>query len=859
MGTKYFYMPGKPLKFLCLLLWMGLMALPAFAQDAPDARRSLIAVLGELQQAHEVRFSFLDQDLEPLTVTLPPGLGLEASLEAIRQQTQLEIRRLDSRYFALSKPPTIVLCGRVTDNFESESLSGATVTVLGTSLATTTDAYGAFRLEGVPREATLSIRYLGFRTRFVRAAELLSSNPCPVVALPVVYQQLDEVVVYKFLTTGLARETDGSIRMSTSDFGVLPGLTEPDVLQTIQALPGIKSIDETVSEINIRGGTNDQNLLLWDGIKMYQSGHFFGLISAFNPYLTENVRIIKNGASPFYGDGVSGIISMETFDRVERTYFGGAGFNLISGDAYAHLPLSDRVALQVSARRSVTDILNTPTYNLFTDRAFQNTQISNLGGANSDRIASQDESFYFYDFSGKVLYDIDDRHSLRMNFLYIRNNLFYGETLAVDNSQNRSDLDQSNLSLGGRFTSQWNPRLRTEVAGYLTQYDLDSYYLTEASGQQLFQLNQVKETALKTRADYRFSDALTGSWGYQFLATGITNISEVNQPPLESRIKDVVYAHAAFAQWHYTSPDGRLMGMAGVRANYLSNPEDFDRFLLEPRLSLHYKLNPHLNLEVLGEFKNQTSLQKIDLEQNFLGIEKRRWILADEESLPVVTSKQASIGLHYDRGNWLAGLEGFYKEVDGITTDTQGFQNEYQFDGEIGSYTVMGLESLLNYKSEAWSSWLSYTLNQNTYTFPDLDTSEFPNNLDVRHTVSLGTNYTYGNLKLGIGLNYRSGRPFTEPQEAPNAIDTSFFPNRINFQTPNSSRLPDYMRADFSAVYSFSLSETVKASAGASLLNLTNRRNILNTYYRLNAQNEIERIESLSLGLTPNLSFRVRF
>ena len=101
------------------------------------------------------------------------------------------------------------------------------------------------------------------------------------------------MILYKFLTTGLIKQQDGSITLNIEDFGILPGLIEPDILQTVQALPGIKSIDETVSDINIRGGTNDQNLILWDGIKMYQSGHFFGLISAFNPHLTDKVTIIK--------------------------------------------------------------------------------------------------------------------------------------------------------------------------------------------------------------------------------------------------------------------------------------------------------------------------------------------------------------------------------------------------------------------------------------------------------------------------------------------------------------------------------------------------------------------------------------
>jgi len=79
---------------------------------------------------------------------------------------------------------------------------------------------------------------------------------------------LPEVVISNYLTSGIVKDNTGSIIIKPNAFGILPGLIEPDVLQTIQALPGILSVDETVSNINVRAGTNDQNLLLWDAIKM---------------------------------------------------------------------------------------------------------------------------------------------------------------------------------------------------------------------------------------------------------------------------------------------------------------------------------------------------------------------------------------------------------------------------------------------------------------------------------------------------------------------------------------------------------------------------------------------------------------
>ena len=108
---------------------------------------------------------------------------------------------------------------------------------------------------------------------------------------------------------------------------------------------------------------------------MYQSGHFFGLISAFNPYLTDKVTIIRNGTPSNFGDGVSSVIQMETNNEISNTFFGGAGFNFISGDLYGQIPLKDNIAFQFSARRSTTDFLNTPTYDRFFDRAFQDTEV----------------------------------------------------------------------------------------------------------------------------------------------------------------------------------------------------------------------------------------------------------------------------------------------------------------------------------------------------------------------------------------------------------------------------------------------------------------------------------------------------
>jgi hypothetical protein len=830
-----------------------------YAQEKQQEPIGLVPYIKTLEKRFNVKFSYLNEDLDDIPMTIPKNLvSLEDILQYIENQYQIEANKLSERYYTLTKLRSVTLCGAVLDNFAENTIPGATVEVLGTTNAQTTDASGNFTLTDVPRDASLKVRYLGYLTKYISVENLLKQGGCPKILMAQHYEQLDEVIVYKFLTTGLIKETDASITMNTAEFGILPGLIEPDILQTVQALPGIKSIDETVSDINVRGGTNDQNLILWNGIKMYQSGHFFGLISAFNPYLTDKISVIKNGTPANFGDGVSSVIQMETGNSITEYFEGGAGFNFISGDVFGQLPLSDKLGLQFSARRSTTDFLNTPTYNKFFDRAFQDSEVTDEDNMAVEDEIIRNEYFYFYDFSGKLLFDINDAHKFRLSAISLNNNLRYVENNTTDNETSVSLLKQANLSVGAQLQSQWNDRFSSHLNIYYSNYNLDGKSVFNQV-RQVDQKNSVDERAAKLNTEYAVSDRLRWRNGFQYIETGITNTTNVTQPPFNSDIKGVIRIHAPYSEIGYTSFENKFIGKFGARFNFIENLNTFNTFLVEPRINLNFRLANYLRAEVLGEFKSQTTNQVIDLEQNFLGIEKRRWILSDDDTLPVTQSKQGSVGINYERNNFYVGLEGFYKNVDGISTSTQGFQNQDQFNGEIGSYDVKGIEFLINKRGNRYSIWLSYAYNKNDYTFDSIVPNRFPNNLDIRHTITFAGTYSYKNLKLSVGVNYRTGKPYTQPLEGDEALDTNFFPAQINYEAPNSRRLPEYFRADASAIYSFNLTRGIKANAGVSLLNMTNRKNSLNRYYRVNDENQIETVESVSLGITPNVSFRVSF
>lgn len=664
---------------------------------------------------------------------------------------------------------------------------------------------------------------------------------------------LPEVVISNYLTSGIVKDNTGSVEIKPKSFGILPGLIEPDVLQMVQALPGVLSVDETVSNINVRGGTNDQNLLLWDGIKMYQSGHFFGLISAYNPYLTESVNVYKNGTSAKYGDGISSIIDMKLSNDLDNEFNAGVGFNLINVDGFAKIPLSKKMELQVSSRRSVNDLIITPTYDQYFKRVFEDSDLDNNQNTNTNSI-TKNERFYFYDVTTKLLYDISKKDKLRLNFSNIYNNLNYEEQSRINdiNEVLNSQLTQRNLAAGVSYSRDWTSRLNTSAQLYISNYGLDATNFDVINNQRLIQENKVYDSALKLDVNYNANSNIKLIGGYQFYETGISNLEDVNNPEFRSYIKEVIRSNSVYLEGQFLSNNTNTNLRFGTRFNYFNK---FDKVLVEPRISFNQRFLNYFRLEILGELKSQTTSQIIDLQNDFLGVENRRWILSNNSTIPIIKSKQFSTGIHYNQNKLLISVEAFVKAVNGITTRSQGFQNQYQFVNAIGDYHVKGVDFLINKQFSSFSTWFSYSYSKNDYTFEELNNGEnFPNNFDIRHAATFAGTYSINNFKLALGLNWHSGKPITYPSEIQDNTN-----NSIEYDSPNSERLKDYIRTDFSTTYTFKLNTKATTIIGVSIWNVLNQKNIINTYYTLDSENNINTVENLSLGITPNISLRVHF
>lgn len=827
----------------------------AFAQHEGILKISLKDVFVQIETQFQVKFSYQDAIVEgKIIITTPDFKNLEEALNFLRKQSDLNYQQIDNRFIAVTAN-TINICGVIKNFNTNEPLEGASVTIPEDIKGITTSNEGAFYLKDILPDNIVKISFVGFETIEIPAKDLKEKPQCHAVFMVPYIQELEEVVVMNVLSRGIDERLDGSIKLTPKEFGILPGLSEPDILQTIQALPGIESINETISNINIRGGTHDQNLILWDGIKMYHTGHFFGLISAFNPYLTEKVTAVKNGTSAYYNDGVSSLINMETNDEVTQNFKGGGGFNLISADVYARIPLSKKLTAQVSARRSFTDYLNTPTFERFFQRSFQDTEISDESDPDNETNNQRtgNENFRFYDYAAKLLYDHSEKNQFRLSVINVNNILSYDEFEEGSTETRTSFLNQDNLGIGTKWVHIWNKKFTSFVSGYLSKYNIETLNNDVTTDQQLFQRNEVLETGGKLTGLYNFNENTSLRMGYQFYELGVTNAVQVINPDFFQNTKDVIRNHAIFSEatWQRNS----LYLRTGLRINYVPR---LDKLVIEPRLNLRKELGKSWALKILGEFKSQYISQIIDLQEDFLGVDKRRWILANEQDIPVITSKQLSTGLQYKKNGWLFSGEAYYKYVNGIASRSQGFLDQNQTANTIGSYQVNGTEFLINKRNTKYSVWFTYTLARNNYTFDALEPPTFPNNSDIRHSISFAGSYSYKKLKIALGVNYRSGTPLTIPY-ASDPVNEDSVPSEINFASPNGSNLEDYLRTDISAIYNFRLKDNIPASVGISIINMLNRENLINSRYRIDENNNLQRFDSRSLGITPNMSFRVYF
>ena len=829
---------------------------PACLAQPGSENTPLKKILADIANQHHVKFNFAEYDIASRSL-YPPQVRwpLKAKLAYITSRTSLKFKQ-SGVYVTVYLPqkndiPTKTRCAFITDE-NGQILENAIVTFGTTQLLTGADGYFEF-----PESITvLQIEQAGYQPVQYKITD--TRGDCSEIRLNPDVHELQEVVAERYIATGISLNKTGGYNIKPSKFGILPGLIDADVLKAMQQLPGINSSDETINNINVRGGTHDQNLFTWNGIRLFQTGHFFGLISALNPNIAQNIEIYKNGTPAMYGESVSSNVNITAHPETINPTSGSAGLNMISADVYAAVKLTPASAVTVTARRSFTDALSLPTYTKYSDRIFQNTVVTGLND-NSQLVYKNSKSFYFYDFTGQYHLIIKDKHQLYADFIGIKNNLDFTQAtfmpygLAIKNS----NLTQTTLGGNIMLKSRWSATQSSEISGYSSYYNVDALNQSIDVNGATLQQNIINDAGLRFIYNIKVGNHYTLQGGYSYNDTRITNRDRTSIPASETYTRQQLNTHAFSLQADYAPSDSPIFIQGGLRINYI---QQLKLLYAEPRINLTYKAGESVKIQFQAESKSQTALQVVSLQEDFLGIEKRRWILANDASVPVLHSSQAALGLVFRKSGWLVSWDNFYKKVSGITTESQTFQNQFEKETTTGSYTVTGTEFLIQKQFKQFYIWFSYAYNRNNYRFDALFPSVFTNNYEQPHTVNNGITYEWKRVKIALGSKIMSGRPYTRPLVNVPVPATTNNPASIEYNYPNGVRLGTYTQINFSAGYTTPIYKKVSLHAGISVLNILNSKDIINRYYRLNAsQDEIQMVDTYSLSRTPNAVVRIMF
>ncbi|MFK7813091.1 MAG: TonB-dependent receptor, partial [Maribacter sp.] len=805
--------------FLLFLLF----SISAVAQkDVQYTNTPLSDVLTELESLYDIKFSYNASFIKEKQLSLQiKNASLVKVLDEIAQELNLVFEKIDERYYTLKAKRALTICGYLIDGLDNAPIEGATITNASQNIGSISDSLGYFSLKKVSLSDTLSISFLGYKTLSIPASKF-QEQQCSQYILTASSYLLNEVVVQEYLASGILKTQDGSIKINPKNLDILSGLSEPDILQNIQLLPGIESPTETASGLFIRGGSPDQNLILWDGIKMYNSDHFFGMISAFNPYIISDVNVSRSGTKAEYGDRVSGVIDIKTDNTIPSKTEGGAGLNMTHLDAYLKIPLSQNIGVLVSGRRSITDLLQTPAFNNLSNQVFQNSSISEDQIFFDPDFSESNELFYFNDLTLKLMANLSEKDRFEISSLITKNKLdytFQDLQFAIGSSD---QLNIQNFGANASWKRTWNDNFSTITQVYYSDYDFNY------AGEDIYpdenirttKSNTIKELGASLHTDWKINENFTFSNGYQFFSNDVTYLIQEDEYAESDDQKSPT--HGLYSQLNFTKNQQWYFDI-GVRGNYYAT---HSAVFIEPRIYVERIFGEHFRLKASAEIKNQAVSQIIEFATQDFGIENQVWALSSEDGSPILKSNQFSAGFLFTKKGWNLDLDAYYKNINGLTSITRGFESaEDNFSD--GTSITTGIDILLKKRFNNYSTFIGYTYSVTDFLFDDLNQGEaFRGNNDITHSLTWSHAYKWNNFQFSLGWKFRSGIPFSQASGFVDNEDETF----VDYEDINAESLPSYHRADFSALYQFQLSKkntSLKGKLGFSLLNVYGRQNQL--------------------------------
>ncbi|MBK5277948.1 MAG: TonB-dependent receptor [Bacteroidia bacterium] len=712
-----------------------------------------------------------------------------------------------------SQAQKFTISGYIKDAETGESLIGATLLHLKTSSGSSANTHGFYSLTLPKDSISLIYSYVGYQPTTMQF--FLKRDTVIIINLQS-STVLNEVVVRGTKADPIHESTKMStLSVPIEQIKALPAfMGETDILKVLQLMPGVQSGNEGSTGLYVRGGGPDQNLMLLDGVPIYNASHLFGFFSVFNADAINHVELIKGGFPARYGGRLSSVIDINMKEGNMKKVKGEGSIGSISAKVTVEGPINkDKTSFIVSARRTYIDVLAQPIIR-----------------AQAKREGSQTTAgYYFYDLNLKLNHILNPRNRLYFS-TYLGNDKAYAKskyTDTYDTISTKTD-DQFSLRWGNVITAaRWNhvfgPKLFSNVTTTYSRYlfDISQKFqetqntpsISEEYFSGILYHSGIRDWAAKVDFDYLPSPN-------HFIRFGANNIWHRFSPGvLAFRSSDEgdttlganptsAYEAAVYAEddWKISQ---RLKLNAGVHASAFAVENEW-YYSIQPRISSRFLLSDDFSFK--ASYSSMT--QFIHLLTNVgIGLPTDLWVPSTARIRPQ-QAKQVAIGFAKTyKSQFEFSLEGYYKKMYNLIEYKDGasylniegdWQDKVATNGEGES---LGMEVLIQKKTGAVTGWLGYTLSKAVRQFDELNFGkEYAYKYDRRHDISLAMTHEWNKrMDFSMAWVYGTGNAITLPiatyESASSNYNSPFSYGNSEatyYGDRNSFRMRSYHRLDLS-------------------------------------------------------------
>lgn len=770
--------PVKAWLLACLLI---LYVLPAKAQS-PDTKLTVTLRNANLKEFIKVienstGYSFVYGE----EIKIKRKISLSSKHEPLRKVLDRAFAgegityQFSGRYILLQKkkekpaPSKFTISGYVTDHTSSETLIGTNIIESGCQQGTSTNSYGFYSITLPEGEITLHFSYLGYRTE-VRSFRLCQDTLLN-IGMKEANQLQEVVIVSDKAEAGTTATQMGATEIPMTQIKKTPNmLGEADVMKTIQLMPGIQAGTEGTAGLNIRGGGPDQNLILLDGIPVYNVDHLFGFFSVFTPEAIKKVTLFKSSFPARFGGRLSSVIDVRTNDGDMKNYHGTFSIGLLTSKINLEGPIvKGRTSFNFSARRSYADLLAKPF--MPKDEKF---------------------SYYFYDINAKVNHRFSDKSRLYLSFYNGKDhfsNRFEEDGAYFDGGK----MKWGNSIISARWNYIFNNRLFSNTTVAFNKYMLNMHSYSDGR-----HTHNGKIVTNNYSADYRSG---IRDWSYhidfdynptpnhhikfgtgylyhnfrpEVMTSRVTDRTE-GKTERDTTYRNIggshIYAHELSA---YAEDDikmgNRLRFNLGLHLSFF-NVQKRSYFSLQPRLSARYQANRSIAFKASYTQMNQYVHL---LSSTPIAMPTDLWVPVTKQIKPMRAHQYALGFYHTGIRGWEFSAEGYYKNMCNVLEYKEGVSflgssSGWENKVEMGSGRSMGIELMVQKTVGKTTGWLSYTLSKSDRKFAPggiNNGKRFPYKYDRRHNIGLTLNHKFSDrIDMGASWVFYTGNTTTIPEE----------------------------------------------------------------------------------------------